>query len=352
MNSLDDEKKIKEIDKSGMLEVAQSAPQMIREAFKMMEFFPAINLKGIDSICIAGMGGSAVAGDLLSNLLRDQLPVPVFVNRNYTLPVYLKSSSLIFISSYSGDTEETVSCLKEAEGMKAKIICLTSDGKVKAAAEAKKYPLVDLKKGLQPRAALPYFLVSIAMILEKGGLIKDVSSQINESASVLDQLKNSYGQACPERQNPAKQMARRLIGKLPVIFASNSTTEAIGKRLKNQLNENSKMNALLCTFPEMNHNEMVSLSQLNKGEHNFAAVFVRDEEDHVRVNKRIEITKSMLGAKLGGAMEIPSSGKTRLARMFSQIFFSDILSVYLAIIAGIDPTPVDAITKFKKEMAR
>lgn len=147
-------------------------------------------------------------------------------------------------------------------------------------------------------------------------------------------------------------MARRLSGKLPVIFASYSTTEAIGKRFKNQLNENSKMNALLSIFPELNHNELVSLSHLNKGEHNFAAIFIRDEEDHIRVNKRIEITKSMLGAKLGGAIELPSSGKGRLARMLSQIFFADLLSVYLAILAGIDPTPVDAITKFKKEMSR
>jgi len=191
-------------------------------------------------------------------------------------------------------------------------------------------------------------LVSIAMILEKSGLIKDMSPKINESADILDQLKNNYGTSCAERQNPVKQMARRLLGNLPVIFASYSTTEAIGKRLKNQMNENSKMNSLLCIFPELNHNEMVSLSQLNNG----AAVFVRDEEDHVRVNKRIEITKSMLSAKLGGAIEIPSAGKSRLARMFSQIFFSDLLSVYLAILAGIDPTPVDAIAKFKKEMAR
>ena len=139
---------------------------------------------------------------------------------------------------------------------------------------------------------------------------------------------------------------------MPVIFASAGTTEAIGKRFKNQLNENAKMNALVTVFPETNHNEMVSFASLDRGKHDFAAVFLRDEEDHIRVIKRIEITKSLLGPRLGGVIELPSAGKGRLARMFSQIFFGDLVSVYAAIVGGNDPTQVDIITKFKKEMAR
>jgi glucose/mannose-6-phosphate isomerase len=349
---LDDENKVKEIDKSGMLGVVESTPQMMQEAFRLMEYSPLKNYKDIKNIFIAGMGGSAMAGDLLLNLLRDQLQVPLFVNRNYTMPEFLGANSLVFIASYSGETEETLSCLKEAGKKEAKIICLSSGGKIKEIADEKKYPLIEIKKGLQPRAALPYFLVAMALILEKANFVRDIYPQVKESIDVLEQLKTIYRAQCPERKNPAKQMAQKLTGKIPVVFASTGTTEAIGKRLKNQLNENAKMNVLLTVFPEMNHNEMVGLAELKRGEHNFSAVFIRDEEDHIRVNKRIEITKSLLGAKIGGILEIPSSGESRLARMLSQIYFSDFLSVYVAIISGVDPTPVDIIQKFKKEMLR
>jgi glucose/mannose-6-phosphate isomerase len=350
MISLDDEQKIKEIDRSGMLEVVESIPQMIRESAKLAETISASGSK--EAIFVAGMGGSAVAGDLLANLLRDQLAVPFLVNRDYTFPACLNEKSLVFICSYSGDTEETISCFREAEKAKAGMVCLTSDGKIKELASAKKIPVFDIKKGIQPRAALSYFLVPILKILEKSKLIGPQAAAIEESAAVIEQLKNTLGGASPERQNPAKQMAKRIYDKTPIIFASAGTTEAIGKRLKNQLNENAKLNVLLSVFPELNHNEMVGFSGLKRGEHGFAGIFVRDDEDQLRVSKRIEITKSMLGSKLGGVMELPRSGKSRLARMFSQIFFADLLSVYAAYLAEVDPTPVDAITRFKKEMSR
>ena len=340
------------IDKSNMLQTVDSAPEMIYDAVRLMDYFSLKNLKTADNIFIAGMGGSAIAGDLLSNLLRDQLRIPLFVNRDYSLPLFLGQNSLVFIASYSGETEETLSCLKDAEKKGARIICLTSGGKLKEIADEKKYPVFEIKNGYQPRAALPYFLVSLALILEKAGFIKDMLYQVKESAAVLEQLKTAYGARTPERQNAVKQAAQKIKGKIPVIFASAGTTEAVGKRLKNQLNENAKMNALLTVFPEMNHNEMVSLAELKRGEHNFSPIFIRDEEDHIRMNKRIEITKSLLGGKMGGVLELPASGKSRLARMFSQIYFSDLLSVHTAIISGIDPTPVETIQKFKKEMLR
>ncbi|HTY13627.1 MAG TPA: bifunctional phosphoglucose/phosphomannose isomerase [Candidatus Omnitrophota bacterium] len=352
MISLDDKDKLKGIDKSGMLEVVLSTPQMLREALQVSGSVAVKAQKSPNKIIVAGMGGSAAAGDLLADLLRDGLKVPLLVNRNYTIPGYLDPDTLVFISSYSGDTEETLYCLKEAEKAQARIVCVASDGKIKSQAEEKKYPLFEMKQGLQPRAALPYSLTAIGVYLEKAGLIEKFSEQAKETADVLDQLKQAFGPEVGERQNPVKQITKKLQGKMPVIFAATGTTEAIGRRFKNQLNENSKMNAHLSVFPELNHNELVSLSELKRGEHNLAAVFLRDEEDLARINKRIEITRSTLGARMGGALEIPFSGKSRLARMFSQIYFIDLLSVYLAILDGIDPTPVDAISKFKKEMQR
>lgn len=352
MNSLDDELLIKNLDKSGMFGAIGKIPGMVRSAAQMAELRPPLIVKGCEFIFLAGMGGSALAGDLLCNLLRDQLAVPMMVVRNYEMPRHLNNASLIFVSSYSGETEETLSCLKEAEKAKAKIVCAASGGKLKKIAEANKYQLIDIPGGYQPRAALAYFLISIGYALEKSGLIKEFSSKIPETLSVLGHLSNIYGINNPERQNPVKQMAQKLAGKIPVIFVSAGTTEAIGKRLKNQLNENSKMNAMVSVFPELNHNEIAGFAQLNRGEHNLAAVFIKDAEDHLRINKRIEITRSLLGAKMGGTMEIPREGNNRLARMMSQILFIDYLSAYLAILGGLDPTAIDAIEKFKREMVR
>lgn len=337
------------IDKSDMLGVVGDTPQMIKEAVKLADLS---NLKIPQAVFVSGMGGSAVGGDLVLNLLSDQLKVPMFVNRNYILPGFFARGSLFIASSYSGETEETLSALKEAEKAGAQVVCLTSGGKLKEIAEAKKYPLIEIKKGLQPRAALPYFFISILKILERAGLAGDFSAAIEESIEITSKLRDECGPLGSERSNQAIQMAQRLHLKIPVIFSSAGTTEAVGRRLKNQLNENAKVNALLCVFPELNHNEMVGLAQLKRGEHVFAALFLRDEEDHARINKRIEITKSLLGAKMGGIMEMPSFGKSRLARMFSQIMFADYLSVYLAILSGVDPTPVEVIERFKKEMAR
>ncbi len=352
MVSLDDQEYIKRIDRNDMLGVVSSMPQMLKEALLVSGSNPVKSQKDADNIVVAGMGGSAAAGDLLADLLRDELPVPLLINRNYSFPCFVKSNTLIFISSYSGDTEETLSCLKEAEKAQARIICVASDGKVKELAEEKKFPLFEMKQGLPPRAALPYSFVPIVSFLEKAGLINGFIPQITETADLLEQLKQNYSPEVPERQNPVKQMAKKIWGTVPVIFVSTGTTEAVGRRLKNQLNENSKMNAHLSVFPELNHNELVSLSALKRGEHTFSSIFLKDEEDHARVSKRIEITRSMLGAKMGGALDIPFTGKSRMSRMFSQIFFIDLLSVYLAILQGIDPTPVEAITKFKKEMQR
>jgi len=147
-------------------------------------------------------------------------------------------------------------------------------------------------------------------------------------------------------------LAKKLVGKIPLIFGSVGTTGSAALRLKNQFNENSKVAAILSLFPELNHNEIVSLSTLRRDDHNFAWIVFRDESDNERVKKRIEITKSLIGRQLGGVNEIVTQGKSPLARILSSILFGDYLSVYLAILRGVDPTPVEVISRLKKELMR
>lgn len=337
------------IDKENMLGVAANLGALLLEAEAVSEMYIPKNLKRPGVILVAGMGGSAIGGDIAADLTSH---LPIITLRGYALPEYAREKDLLVAVSYSGNTEEVLSCVKEAGKRNLPVICITSGGKLKEIAEERNYPCIDAKQGFQPRSALPYLCVPILKVLERIGAFRDLKSAIAEASATLKVLRDEWGPEREERVHPLKQLAKKLVGQIPLIFASYGTTASAGLRLKTQFNENSKMTAHLLLFSELNHNEMVNLSQLKRGAHKFSGIILRDEDDHIRIKKRIEITKSLLGAGLGGFFEAASRGKTRLSRLFSLVYFGDLLSIYCALAAGIDPTPVDIITRLKKEMAR
>ncbi|MGB9612729.1 MAG: SIS domain-containing protein, partial [Candidatus Margulisiibacteriota bacterium] len=194
--------------------------------------------------------------------------------------------------------------------------------------------------------------IPLLKILEVTEVIPAPGEEIKEAVNLLTKLKDEYGASKPLRTNLAKQMAKKLLGKTPIIFGTTGITGAVALRFKTQLNENSKVTALFNLFPELNHNEIVNLYGLKRDAHNFVWLIFRDEVEPERVKKRIEITKSLLVRQLGGCHEVFSQGKFSLAKVLSLIMFGDFLSVYLAVLQGIDPTPVEAIMRFKKEMLR
>ena len=350
MISLDDKEKIKEADKGGMLSNVADLPQMLKEALAICEKVPLKKIKKPELIVCVGMGGSAIGGEIAKDLLSDQLKIPFFLNRSYILPQAVRAKSLVFAVSYSGNTEETLAAFMEAEKRKAQIVCITSGGKLKELAQKAKHTLIEIKPGIQPRAALPYLLVPILKTLEKIGVV-DQKLDLEDCYPYLLKLAEEYLNA-DERNNPAKQLARRLVGKHALIFCSSNSTQSLGNRFKCQLNENSKAMAQVLVFSELNHNDLVALANLKRAEHNYMAVLLKDEEDYVRVRKRMDITKSLIGAELGGFWEIVSRGKSRLQRVFSLILLCDFTSVYLAILREIDPTQVDIISRLKRELLR
>lgn len=337
------------IDKDNLLGTAADLGAQLLEAEAASEMFTPKTIKRPGTVVVAGLGGSAISGDIAADLTSE---LPIITVRGYTLPDFAGEKDLMIAISYSGNTEEVLSCVKEAGKRRLPVIAVTSGGKLKELAEERNYPVIDAKKGFQPRSALAYLCIPILKVLERVGALRDLKSSITDAAVTLKVLKEEWGPERNERIHPLKQLAKKLTGKLPLIFASTNTTASAGLRLKCQFNENSKMSAHLLLFPELNHNEIVNLAQLRRGSHNFSGIILRDEDDHIRVKKRIDITKSLLGAGLGGFFEISSRGKTRLARLFSLIYFGDLLSIYCALEAKIDPTPVDIITRLKKEMAR
>jgi len=348
MSMLDNLDKIKEIDKQDMLGIVENFPEHLEIALDLAKKAVFPKKKKFKNIVVCGMGGSAIAADIVKDAFDQEISVPYFVNRNYTIPNFVDKDTLFISISYSGNTEETLTATKAAIKNKAKVICLTSGGKIAALGET----ALLVPAGFQPRAALPYLLVMLVMVLEKMGIIGEVSSKVEEAVKVLKKSKADYNVSISTRSNQVKQLANKLVGKMPIIFAVSGFSSAAGIRLKTQMSENAKTTALLNFFPELNHNEIVSLGALKRTEHNFVLIILRDEKDLEKIKKNMEIVKSLIGMQMGGTQEITSQGKHALSRILSLIYFGDLLTVYLALLKGIDPTPVDVITKLKKEMQR
>ncbi|MDI6731859.1 MAG: bifunctional phosphoglucose/phosphomannose isomerase [Candidatus Margulisbacteria bacterium] len=349
---IDNPQELGSIDKSGMLECVLAMPAHLQKAKAVFSSLKPPKIKKINNLVIAGMGGSAIAGDVIADLLSEKLPFPLIVSRNYKIPAFIGKETLFLAISYSGETEETLAALKEAETRGASSICFTSGGKLQEIAAAKKYPSYKLPAGFQPRAAFPYILTAVLKCLEGFGLIQNLAEEIDEAVWVLEKTRQEIGIARPLRTNSAKRLAQKLVGRIPLIFAVTGSSAAAGLRLKCQFNENSKSCAVLYVLPEMNHNEIVNLFELKNGCHNFSALFLRDEKDTERIKKRIEITKSLLSRQLGGYTEIFSQGESKLARILSLIYYGDLLSVYIPLLRKADPTPVEAISRLKKELKR
>jgi glucose/mannose-6-phosphate isomerase len=298
------------------------------------------------------MGGSAIGGDIVNNVFSDKIKVPLVVNRAYEVPGFLSDKTLFIAVSYSGNTEETLSAMDKAVKKGCSVIAVSSGGKLDKLSKSSNIPIINIPLGFPPRAALGYILPALIFTLSSAGLIESVEEDLLNAVKLLKRLREKYSIKDPLKSNEVKQMAKKILGKVPMIISCIDNTYAAGLRLKTQLNENSKMTALHVTFPELDHNDLVNISYLRNGKHNYVAIILRDRFDSERMRKRIEITKSLASGNIGGFNEIWAQGKSKLERILSLIMYGDFLSVYLAVLQGTDPTPVSVIEQLKKELSR
>jgi glucose/mannose-6-phosphate isomerase len=307
--------------------------------------------KNIGAIVLSGLGGSAIGGDVLRSYLADELRVPFVVNRHYALPEFVDSRTLVIIASYSGGTEETVAAHHDAIRRKAKVLCISSNGETARLAGAHRQPLITIPGGLPPRTALGYSFFPMLIALSSMGFIPSKEKEIRETVRLLRKLSKTYG-TLSNKKNPALELAKQLYNKLPVVYSSADRFDVVNTRWRGQLAENSKVLAFGHVLPEMNHNELVGWKALRRQMGEMAVVFLRDAGDHDRVKIRMEITKSIVGEYASKVLEVESEGSSLLARMFSLIYLGDWVSFYLAIMNGIDPTPVRVIDYLKRELSK
>jgi len=333
---------------------SQNQFQVLKDSYKQIEFawnntidVEKLLTKKIRNIIVSGLGGSAISADLMQNFLKDELTLPFFVNRNYQLPNFADKNTLLIISSYSGNTEETVSVLEEGIRKECWIICISTGGKVEEIALKKKIPLVKMQTGFQPRYALGLSFFSLLKVLTELGIVPGQNDEV-------DKIKNLWrkkGEDYSREGNIAVNCAEQLIGFIPVIYSAADITYAAGYRFKCQLNENSKLHAFHNVIPELNHNEIIGWESFADKQFNAKLINVLDESYHPQVKKRFEITTELTSKKGLEYLNIESEESDFKVRLLDLIYLFDWITYYVAVFRGYDPSEIDNIHTLKERLS-
>jgi glucose/mannose-6-phosphate isomerase len=345
---------IKSLDKSNMLELLLDFPEQCRVALALAQSAKILfEKRDFRKIVFAGMGGSAIGADLVRSYLYFESRIPMVVLREYELPAYVDDATLVIVSSFSGNTEETLSAYRQAKEKGATLLAISSGGTLKEYALQDGLTFIEIPRGTPPRCALGYLSIIPLCLLARLGKAKDPGAAISQTIKVLEDLKNkNLNPRIGQKDNLAKTVALKLYNKLPFIYSSSTYFDVCATRFRGQIAENSKALSSSHVFPEMNHNEIVGWENPKKLFKNFVAVMLRDKGMHPRVGIRMDITSKLIRGEDVELIEIWARGESLLSRIFSLITIGDFVSFYLAILYGIDPTPVDRVTYLKEQLAK
>ncbi len=340
---LDDLKMIHERDAQDALGVAEKQWEQLTHEYNVS--LP--DGSGILNVVLAGMGGSALPAVYLRSWPGTKVPFEIV--RDYELPEYVGDQTLFISSSYSGNTEETLSALAVAESRGARIVVISAGGKLADVAHEKNYPLLTIPSGIQPRMCTFYFLAALLQILEPLGLTDPGKlAELRDAAQWLKDQTASWKPEVPTKDNPAKQLAQELIGKSVVVYSGPKLYPAANK-FKIGLNENAKNVAWLNQYPEFNHNEFIGWSS-HPVQKPYAVVEIRSNLEHERVQKRFVVSERLLSGQRPAPEVIEPQGDTLLKQILWTSNFGDFASLYVALLNGLNPTPVDLVEKLKKQL--
>jgi len=347
--NLDDRSVVTELDPKGMLKLTEDFPKQCREAFDIAnEVKTPLLERRPGVIVVTGMGGSASGGDFVKALFDDQGAVPMVVNRDYSLPAFVGVGDIVFCASYSGNTEETLSAYSLAKKAGAKIIAVTSGGKLKQQALADGFTVYTVPGGQPPRTALGYMLIPIIMACQR---LKLIHQQDIEGAIAL--LEATAKELTVEAlDNPAKHVAKRIHGALPIIYGLGSWQGLIANRWRSQINENSKQLTFFNTFPELNHNEVLGWVEAgNLGVTKYVGIILDDGTESEKMKARAEFTERLIGNACRFE-HVQAKGDTLLKKLLSLAYFGDFVSIYLARLNKVDPENMDWLIQLKEDLAK
>jgi glucose/mannose-6-phosphate isomerase len=338
---LDDANYIAQFDRSNALGIIGGQPDQLRQQYE----FDVPEVEDLQHIVLAGMGGSALAAEFLRSWLSDRLPYPVEIVRDYALPAYVNDRTLVVVSSYSGNTEETLSTFEQAKERGAAIAVLTSGGKL--AEHGDEFTFLKTPGGLQPRLAVLYSVKALATLLEEMKLVDGLTEELETAAEWLLEEISTFAANVSEKDNIAKQLAKQLVGMVPVVYGG-PTLGMVAMKWKIDFNENSKNVAFWNQLPEWNHNEF--LGWLHGGDHGLEVIELQSSLDNERIGKRFAVSNKLLSGRMPAPIIVEAHGETKLQQMLWTLLLGDFVSAYLAFLNQVDPTPVDLIEKLKHEL--
>ena len=341
---------IRAADPGNMLDRIKDLSKQVRDAWqitKAAQLPPAY--ADVRNITLAGMGGSAIGGDFAASLLADDLLIPMSIHRDYGLPRYVGRDSLVIVSSYSGNTEETLSSFQEAQKRGAKVLALTTGGKIGELARAASYPVVTFSYKAQPRAALGYSLGLVLGCLVKMGFVRDLGADIDAALSDLAKIEERVHEGA--RANDAKRLAAELYGR--VIFAYGAGVMGVmARRVKGQWNENAKNWSAFDVMSELNHNAVVGFSRPPIARDALTVLLLRSDRDNPRHKVRFDVTAQLLDRASVQHKTLRFGGQNMLSEVLQTVMFTDYVTFYLALLNGADPSEVRSIDLLKDRLAK
>ncbi|HSA99795.1 MAG TPA: bifunctional phosphoglucose/phosphomannose isomerase [Anaerolineales bacterium] len=351
--NLDDLDYLKQLDPQNMLAEIDNLPDQLASAYQlgMQQDLPS-SWKDVRQVVMAGMGGSAIGADLLATYCAALAPLPVFVHRDYGLPLFARGSeTLVICSSHSGDTEETLDAFEAARKANCRIIAVSTGGELAKRARAEDIPVWTFEHKGQPRAALGFSFGLLLAMFQRLGFLADQKEALEDTVTAMKRTQEHLKADVPTVKNPAKRYAGQLMGRWVTIVGS-GLLSTVARRWKGQINELAKAGANFEFLPEADHNTLAGT--LNPEEvlnPHTMTLFLRAPSDHRRNRLRLDLTKKAFMLEGLNTDFADARGRTPLAHMWTLILFGDYMAYYLAIDYGIDPTPTEALVEFKKTMA-
>jgi glucose/mannose-6-phosphate isomerase len=350
--NLDDLALIDDIDPSGMLAHIRGFPQHCRAAWDhISEWTPPPDWGSIRHVLITGMGGSAIGGTLVQGLVSGASGVPILVWRNYGLPAFVQGPEhLVVACSYSGNTEETLTAFREGLRRGASTVAITTGGELAELARRGGAALVQFDYESEPRAALGYSFFHLLGVVSRGLALEDYTNDVREAVQVMESWQSEIAPAVPTDRNAAKELALRAHSRQLVVFGAGYLS-GVANRWKTQVNENAKHWAAFEALPELNHNTVCGLGIPQAVRDLTLVVMLRSATEHTRLQARWNVTSELLAREGVDTQTVYGRGEGALSQMLSLIHFGDLVSFYLAVLNGEDPTPVESIAFLKQRLA-
>lgn len=347
--NLNERSAVTALDPKGMLKYTDEFPKQCREALALARQVEAPTLSNRPNlVMLTGLGGSAAGGDFVRALFEAQAATPFLVNRDYHLPKYVGLGDVVFCSSYSGNTEETLSAYEDAKKAGAKIVCLTSGGELKKKADEDGNPTIVVPGGQPPRTALGYMLIPIIDMCVRLKLLPE--QPFEEAFSALDEASSEW--TVEGKDSGPKQLAQALYGKLGVLYGLGSWQGLIANRWRGQINENAKNLCFFNVFPELNHNEILGWVGAGKqGVGKYVVTVLTDGSETDKMKTRYKVTKKLVG-DLADFHEVQARGEDLLSKLLTLTYYGDYVSIYLAALNQVDPENIDSINVLKAELSK